>query len=156
MSGALNNVRLTTSASNNLSINWNEKRDARQKNQEITNTLTLGRSTVSLTGAETTLHSASVPPTSNAAPVMYLTVGSTTLAGALTVHGIPAGSNDQLLLMVNKTGQNLTMVDQSVTETIPGNRLDLLGGATTMFGDGAATFLYDAVTSRWILTQLRS
>jgi len=74
---------------------------------------------------------------------------------AFTINGINAANaqrDGKLLVILNRTGQNMTIAHQSGTDPTAANRIITMTGADrATTGDGAATFLYDSSTSRWIL-----
>jgi hypothetical protein len=154
MSGNLNNTRLTLSQGSNLSQIWNEKLTSRQKSQETTNTIILGRTTFDLSAGQGTLHSASIPPTSTNSPLLYFT-GTTTnpIAGPIAIHGFPNGVNNKTISVINMTGQTMGFVNNSTVEPVPANRINTTLALTMNTpASFASTLIYDDVTSSWLLT----
>jgi hypothetical protein len=75
--------------------------------------------------------------------------------GAFTINGIAGGRDGKMIVVVNLTGQNMTIAHDSGTDPTPANRITSLTGsdqATT--GNGAAWLWYNSSTSRWILLHL--
>lgn len=98
-------------------------------------------------GSQDVASAASITGMACAASITRLT-GST----ATSLHGITAGKTGQLMILRNLTGQNLTIKDQSATETTAANRIITGTGAdVTSTADSCHLFFYDGSTSRWIL-----
>lgn len=88
---------------------------------------------------------ASITGMASTSSYVYLT-GST----ATTIHGITAGKDGQILIIVNRTGANMTIANESATETTAANRITTLsGGDFVTTGDGSVMLIYDTVNSRW-------
>jgi len=86
---------------------------------------------------------------------VYLRV-STGPTAAFAICGIAGGADGRYLIVVNRTGQNMTIANDSGVDPTPANRIYTLTGsdaATT--ADGAATLIYDSTDSRWHLISLQ-
>lgn len=77
---------------------------------------------------------------------------------AFTVNGIAGGRDGKLLVLVNRTGQNMTLAHDSGVDPAAGNRIYCYSGADERTsGNGAALLIYSANASRWLeLTPLAS
>lgn len=71
--------------------------------------------------------------------------------GSLTsIANIPAGSNGQELIIINRTNNPISIKDESDALGTASARIFTGTGATLTFADNAALFLtYDAIESRW-------
>lgn len=70
---------------------------------------------------------------------------------ATSLHGISAGLLDnQRLLLVNFTGSNLTIKHESGSATAANRITTMTGTDIATTGNGAAEFVYDTTTARWI------
>ncbi len=69
---------------------------------------------------------------------------------ATTLHGITAGRDNQSLLLVNLTGQTLTIKHQSGTASADNQITTMTGADITTTGNGAAWFVYDSGTTKWL------
>ena len=81
-----------------------------------------------------------------------ITAGPT---GAFAICGITGGADGRLLILINTTGQNMTIAHQSGVDGTVANRIICPTGsdmATT--GDGTAMLVYDSTDSRWYLVSL--
>lgn len=78
--------------------------------------------------------------------------------GAFTINGINAANaqrDGKIIYIVNQTGQNMTIAHQSGTDPTAANRIITMTGADrTTTGNGAATLIYSASASRWLLISL--
>lgn len=76
-------------------------------------------------------------------------------SGAFAVHGINAGTamrDGKLIVILNQTGQDMTIAHQSGTDPAAANRIITMTGADrATTGNGAATLIYSGAASRWIL-----
>ncbi len=75
-------------------------------------------------------------------------------AAAFSISGIDAtGAYDgQLLILVNLTGYDMTMLNQSGLDPVPGNRiLTMTGADVSTTANGIAWLYYSASQSRWVL-----
>ena len=75
-------------------------------------------------------------------------------SGAFTINGINGSPNrdGKFLIILNQTGQNMTIAHESGTDPTAGNRIITMTGADrATTGNGAATLIYSASASRWIL-----
>jgi hypothetical protein len=71
---------------------------------------------------------------------------------AFTIAGIAGGVNGKLLIIVNRTTQNMTIAHESTSETTTANRINTSTAANvTTTGAGYVTLVYSAVASRWLL-----
>lgn len=76
-----------------------------------------------------------------------LTSGPT---GAFAICGITGGTDGKLLVIVNRTGQAMTIANDSGVDATAANRIyTLTGGDIATTGDGAVTLIYDTADSRW-------
>lgn len=77
--------------------------------------------------------------------------------GAFTVNGINGQPNrdGKFLILLNLTGQNMTIAHDSGVEPTAANRIYTMTGAdTATTGNGAAMLIYNSSSSRWILLNL--
>lgn len=76
-------------------------------------------------------------------------------SGAFTLNGFTGSPNrdGHVVKILNRTGQNMTIANDSGTEPVAANRIYTLTGADVgpSTGDCIATFIYSAADSRWIL-----
>jgi trimeric autotransporter adhesin len=73
-------------------------------------------------------------------------------SGVFTINGIAGGSDGKFLILLNRTGQNLTIAHDSGVDATPANRIYCLTGADkTVTGNSAALLIYNGNVSRWIL-----
>jgi len=76
-------------------------------------------------------------------------------SGAFTINGIAGGVDGKMLILLNLTGQNMTVAHDSGVESTAANRIYTMTGADrATTGNGAAMLIYDAFVSRWILFSL--
>jgi hypothetical protein len=62
------------------------------------------------------------------------------------------GRDGKFLILLNQTGQNMTVAHDSGTDPTAANRIYSMTGADqTTTGNGAATFIYSAAAARWIM-----
>jgi len=75
--------------------------------------------------------------------------------GAFTINGLNADGamrDGKLLVIVNQTGQDMTIAFQSGTDPTAANRIITMTGADrATTGNGVATLIYSATASRWLL-----
>lgn len=77
-------------------------------------------------------------------------------SGAFTINGIAGGRDGKWLILLNRTGQNMTIANDSGVDPSAANRIyTLTGGDVSTTGDGCATLIYNATDSRWILTAIQ-
>ena len=75
--------------------------------------------------------------------------------GAFSVDGIANGADGRLCIILNQTGQNMTIAHESGSDATAGNRIiSLTGGDRATTANGAAILIYSAAASRWILISL--
>ena len=73
-------------------------------------------------------------------------------SGAFTINGIAGGRDGKLLILVNQTGQDMTIAHQSGVDPTATNRvISMTGSDRVTTGNGAATLIYSAASSRWLL-----
>lgn len=75
-------------------------------------------------------------------------------SGAFTVHGLDGlpNRNGHLVILLNKTGQNMTLAHNSGIEPTAANRIITMTGADrATTGNGAAIFIYSASETAWQL-----
>jgi hypothetical protein len=71
---------------------------------------------------------------------------------AFTIAGIAGGVDGKLLIIVNRTSQNMTIAHESTSETTTANRINTsTGSSVTTTGAGYVTLVYSAAASRWLL-----
>lgn len=72
--------------------------------------------------------------------------------GAFTINGIAGGRDGKWIVIVNRTGQNMTIANDSGTDPTAANRIYTMTGADrTTTGDGSCTLIYSATDSRWLV-----
>lgn len=72
--------------------------------------------------------------------------------GAFTINGIAGGRDGKFLILLNRTGQNMTIAHDSGTDPTAANRIYTLTAADkTVTGASSAMLIYNANVSRWIL-----
>lgn len=74
--------------------------------------------------------------------------------GAFTINGINGSPNrdGKLVILINQTGQDMTIAHQSGTDPTAANRIITMTGADrATTANGSATLIYSAAASRWIL-----
>jgi hypothetical protein len=75
--------------------------------------------------------------------------------GAFTINGIAGGSDGKFLIVLNQTGQNMTIAHESGTDPTAANRITSMSGADrATTGNGSAMLIYSGTASRWILLSL--
>lgn len=73
-----------------------------------------------------------------------------TNTGLFSIANIPAGSNGQTVTLINKTGNLITIMDNSAALGTAANRIFTSTGTTYAFNINAAlTFTYDSTSARW-------
>lgn len=76
-------------------------------------------------------------------------------SGAFTINGIANGTDGRFLIILNQTGQDMTIAHQSGTDPTAGNRIITMTGADrSTTANGAVQLIYSAAASRWILISL--
>lgn len=72
-------------------------------------------------------------------------------SSAFSIDGIANGRDGKYLIILNRTGQNMTINHESGSEGTAANRIQTMtAGARATTGNGAAIFIYDASAARWI------
>lgn len=74
--------------------------------------------------------------------------------GAFTINGISGQPNrdGKFLMLLNRTGQNMTIANDSGVDPTAGNRIYCLTGADkSVTGNSAALLIYSGSVSRWIV-----
>lgn len=71
-------------------------------------------------------------------------------AGAVNVRGILAGSDGDVLILHNRTGNTVTLVHDSGAVADLTRRYDDAGAADYPFASGFAQLTYDGAASRWV------
>ncbi len=74
-------------------------------------------------------------------------------SAAFTVNGLDGQPNrdGKFLLLLNYTGQNMTIAHDSGVDPVAGNRIYTMTGAdVATTGNGSAILIYSASASRWI------
>ncbi|MCB9217518.1 MAG: hypothetical protein H6616_16730 [Ignavibacteria bacterium] len=75
--------------------------------------------------------------------------GFTGGAGAFTVSGISGGADGKMVVILNQTGQNMTVSFEDVGETAGNRILNTAGGTTNTIGSGNYIMVYDGGAARW-------
>ena len=76
-------------------------------------------------------------------------------SAAFAINGIANGSDGRFLILVNQTGQDMTVAHDSGVDPTAANRIYSMTGADrATTGNGAAILIYSAAASRWILLHL--
>ncbi|MGE3801104.1 MAG: hypothetical protein AB7H80_08805, partial [Candidatus Kapaibacterium sp.] len=75
--------------------------------------------------------------------------GFTGAAGAFTVSGISGGSDGKMVVILNLTGQNMTVSFEDVGESAGDRILNSGGGTTNTIGNGNYIMVYDGGAARW-------
>lgn len=76
-------------------------------------------------------------------------------AGPFSVSGFQNGYNGKILVVVNMTGQNMT-IENLDTDSDPVNRINTLsGGNITTTGNGSVTMIYSGEENRWMVISVR-
>jgi hypothetical protein len=71
---------------------------------------------------------------------------------AFTIAGIAGGVDGKLLIIVNRTAQNMTIAHESTSETTTANRINTSTAANvSTTGAGYVMLVYSAAASRWLL-----
>ena len=97
--------------------------------------------------------------TLNASGVSLIRVTGST--GAFTLVGMSGGTDGKMVVVVNQTGNNMTLSYNDVAEGTAANRLDDAGSAPGATGtnatvaQGSAIFVYDGGQNRWVLLNIR-
>lgn len=72
--------------------------------------------------------------------------------GAFTIAGVSGGTDGEVYVVYNSTGQDMTIAHESGSEATAANRITTMTGAdVATSGNGVATLVYDTSTSRWVL-----
>lgn len=72
--------------------------------------------------------------------------------GSFTVNGIAGGRDGKFIVLLNRTGQNMTIANDSGVDATAANRIYCLTGADkSVTGNSAAMLIYNANVSHWIL-----
>ncbi len=75
--------------------------------------------------------------------------------GAFSIEGIAGGRDGKFLIVLNRTGQNMTIATEggaTGNDPVAANRIISLSGADRVTtGDGAALLIYSSAASRWML-----
>jgi len=77
----------------------------------------------------------------------YRVVGST----AMTIQGIAAGIDGQVIRIYNNSGQNMTFAHQNGSASANDRIITMLGADVSTVGDGFAELIYDITQERWVL-----
>lgn len=73
-------------------------------------------------------------------------------SGAFTINGIAGGRDGKYIILLNRTGQNMTLANDSGVEPTSANRLFCLSAADkTITGNSSATLIYSTAASHWIV-----
>ena len=77
--------------------------------------------------------------------------------GVFTICGIANGRDGKLLILVNRTGQVMTVANDSGVDAIAANRIYTSTGAPVVAANAncSAIFIYSGSASRWILVSLQ-
>jgi len=73
-------------------------------------------------------------------------------SGAFSIVGIAGAARDgKTLIVLNQTGHDMTIANESGLEATSANRITCLTGSDkTLTGNSAATLIYNSSTSRWV------
>lgn len=72
--------------------------------------------------------------------------------GAFTINGIAGGRDGKFIVLLNRTGQNMTIANDSGVDATAANRIYCLTGADkTVTGNSAAMLIYNQNVTHWIL-----
>lgn len=76
-------------------------------------------------------------------------------AGNFTITGIAGGYDGKMVILYNATATRMALSNESTSSTAA-NRINTLGNTinTTAAGGSSVTLIYDATSSRWIVTSL--
>lgn len=92
--------------------------------------------------------------TASTATITALTSGTgfqkLTGSTATTIQGIVAGMDGQHLTVLNLTEQNMTIAHENGSATAANRITTMTGADVVTTGNGAAEFIYDTSTARWI------
>lgn len=73
-------------------------------------------------------------------------------SAAFAVNGIAGGRNGKWLVLLNRTGQAMTIANQSGVDGTPANRIETLTGADVpLSGTCSALFIWNSGSARWTL-----
>lgn len=73
-------------------------------------------------------------------------------SGAFTINGIAGGRDGKVIILLNRTGQSMTIANDSGVEPVSANRIYTARGTdSTIAGSCSATLIYDAAVSHWVL-----
>lgn len=73
-------------------------------------------------------------------------------SAAFNINGISGGRDGKLLVLLNRTGQNMTLANDSGVDPTPSNRLYCLTGADkSITGNSAALLIYSGSVTHWIV-----
>jgi hypothetical protein len=73
-------------------------------------------------------------------------------SGAFSINGIAGGRDGKFLIVINRTGQAMTLANDSGVDPTAANRLYSNSGADeTLSGNSSAVLIYNSSLSRWII-----
>lgn len=122
---------------------------------DITDTLVSRTNTETLSNKQMQYSSSNDSTTTGSnASLQAFTTGIVRLTNAslVSVSGIPAGSSGQILIIENKTGNQISINNEETTPTAA-NRIQTGSGSNVSMPNNATfAFTYDSTSSRWQLT----
>ncbi len=75
---------------------------------------------------------------------------------AFSISGFSAGVDGKILTILNLTGQNMTIINQTSSASVTTNRINTLSGADIVTtGNGSVTMQYSAADNRWMVIAVR-
>jgi trimeric autotransporter adhesin len=90
------------------------------------------------------------------APGFYSFIKVTGPNAAFSISGFNAGVDGKILTVLNLTGQNMTIVNQTSSASVTTNRINTLSGADIVTtGNGSVTMQYSAADNRWMVIGVR-
>ena len=135
-----------------------------QSSQTINRTLTLPDVTDTLVALAAT-QSLSNKQIAYSVATDSTTTGANTTIGAFTtglvrltntsltsISGVPAGTSGQILIVENKTGNQISINNEEATATAANRIQTGAGGNVSMANNATFAFTYDTTSSRWQLT----
>lgn len=86
----------------------------------------------------------------------YSFVKVTGPSAAFSLSGFTGGVDGKILTVLNLTGQNMTIVNQTGSGSITANRINTLSGADIVTtGNGSVTMQYSIADNRWMVIAVR-
>jgi trimeric autotransporter adhesin len=89
-------------------------------------------------------------------PSVYSFIKVTGPTVAFSISGFSGGVDGKILTVLNLTGQNMTIVNQTTSASLAANRINTLTGADIVtIGNGSVTMQYSVVDNRWMVIAVR-